>query len=111
MDCKKEYTLTLDWEEIPALRKHLVSIRRQAQTQRRETVGFASQPVRYIPSTSQYLFDSTLNEDVTLFDFTTSVVRTQAIPGNDENAIKAVRRVIFITEVVTVNPAHITVLV
>lgn len=92
MDCDKKYALTLDWEEIPALRKHLVSIRSQTQAQRRETVGFASQPVRYIPSTSHYLFDSTLHEDVTLFDFTTSVVHTQALPGSDEKTFTEVRR-------------------
>jgi len=91
VDCKKEYALTLDWEEIPVLRKHLVSIRRQAHAQRRETIGFAPQPVHYIPSTSHYLFDSTLNEDITLFDFTTSVVHTQALPGSDDK----VRRVFF----------------
>jgi len=103
VDCKKEYALTLDWEEIPAFRKHLVSIRCQARAQRRET-GFASQPVHYIPSTSHYLFDSTLNEDVTLFDFTTSVVHPQALPGSDEKTCIEVRRVIFITGVVRINP-------
>lgn len=95
MDCKKEYALRLDWEEIPARRKHLVSIRCQARAQRKETVGFVSQSVRYIPSTSQYLFDSTLNEDVTLFDFSTSVVHTEAISGTDEKAFKEVRKDIF----------------
>lgn len=105
MDCKKEYALTLDWEEIPALRKHLVSIRCQAQAQRRETIGFAPQSVHYIPSTSHYLFDSTLNEDVTLFDFTTSVVHTQALPGSDDKTYIEVRRVIFITGVVRINLA------
>lgn len=105
MDCKKEYALTLDWEEIPASRKHLVSIRSQARARRRETIGYASQSVHYIPSTSHYLFDSTLNEDVTLFDFTTSVVHTQALPGSDEKNCIEVRRVIFITGVVRINPA------
>lgn len=103
MDCKKKYALTLDWEEIPALRKHLVSIRCQAEAQRRETVGF-TQPVHYIPSTSHYLFDSTLNEDVTLFDFTTSVVHTQALPGSNQRMCIEVRRVIFIIGVVRINP-------
>lgn len=105
MDCRKEYILKLDWEEVPALRKHLVSIRHQAKAQRRETSGFASQTVHYIPSTSQYLFDSTLNEDVTLFDFTTSVVHTHALPVTDEKACKEVRRVIFIVGMVRINPA------
>lgn len=105
MDCKKEYALTLDWEEIPAVRKHLVSIRGQARAQRREAIGYASQSVNYIPSTSHYLFDSTLNEDVTLFDFTTSVVHAQALPGSDEKNCTEVRRVIFITGVVRINPA------
>ncbi|XP_069690626.1 DNA-dependent protein kinase catalytic subunit-like isoform X3 [Periplaneta americana] len=76
VDCRKEYSLTLDWEEVPVRRKQLVNIRRQARDERREVRGFASQSVRYIPSASQYLFDSTLNEDVTLFDFSTSIVRT-----------------------------------
>jgi len=105
VDCKKEYALTLDWEEIPALRKHLVSIRCQAQAQRRETIGFAPQSVHYIPSTSHYLFDSTLNEDVTLFDFTTSVVHTQALPGSDDKTCIEVRRVTFITGVVSISLA------
>lgn len=99
MDCKKEYALTLDWEEIPARRKHLVSIRCQARAHRRETVGFASQSVRYIPSTSQYLFDSTLHEDVTLFDFSTSVVHPEAIRGSDERAFEEVRRDFFLLHV------------
>ncbi|PNF15874.1 hypothetical protein B7P43_G07978, partial [Cryptotermes secundus] len=88
VNCNKEYALALDWEEIPARRKQLVSIRCQARAQRRETLGFASQSVRYIPSASQYLFDSTLNEDVTLFDFSTSVVSTEARPGHDEKTPK-----------------------
>jgi hypothetical protein len=99
VDCKKEYALTLDWEEIPARRKHLVSIRCQARAHRRETVGFASQSVRYIPSTSQYLFDSTLHEDVTLFDFSTSVVHPEAIRGSDERAFEEVRRDFFLLHV------------
>ena len=105
MDCKKKYALKLDWEEIPALRKHLVSIRCQAEAQRRETIGFTPQPVHYIPSTSHYLFDSTLNEDVTLFDFTTSVVHTKALPGSDQRTCIEVRRFIFIIGVVRINPA------
>lgn len=95
MDCNKEYALALDWEEIPARRKQLVSIRCQARAQRREIIGFASQSVHYIPSASQYLFDSTLNEDVTLFDFSTSVVSTEAMPGHDEKTLKEVRRILF----------------
>jgi hypothetical protein len=105
VDCRKEYALSLDWEEIPAFRKHLVSIRCQAQAQRRETLGSAHQAVNYIPSTSHYLFDSTLNEDVTLFDFTTSKVHKQTLPGTDEKACKEVRRVIFIAGMIRINPA------
>jgi hypothetical protein len=95
VDCNKEYVLTLDWEEVPARRKQLVSIRSQARAQRREFTGFVSQSVRYIPSASQYLFDSTLNEDVTLFDFSTSVVSTEAMPEHDEKALKEVRMFLF----------------
>lgn len=90
MDCKKEYSLALDWEEIPTRRKHLVSIRHQARAHRRETTGFASQSVHYIPGASQCLFDSTLNEDVTLFDFSTSVVRTEIMTGHDGKALEEV---------------------
>lgn len=99
MDCNKEYALTLDWEEIPARRKQLVSIRCKARAERRELTGFASQSVRYIPSASQYLFDSTLNEDVTLFDFSTSVVSTGAMPELDEKALKEVRMFLFSLQV------------
>lgn len=90
MDCKKEYFLTLDWEEIPTRRKQLVSIRRQARAHRREIIGFASQSIHYIPGASQCLFDSTLNEDVTMFDFSTSVIRTETMPGHDGKAFEEV---------------------
>jgi hypothetical protein len=95
VDCKKEYVLALDWEEIPERRKQLVSIRHQARARRREVIGFASQSVHYIPSASQYLFNSTLNEDVTLFDFSTSVVCTETMPGRDGKALEEVRNILF----------------
>jgi hypothetical protein len=97
VDCKKEYALGFDWEEIPPRRKQLVSIRCQARAKRRKTVGFASQSIHYIPSTSDYLFDSTLNEDVTQFDFSTSVVCTETMPGHDGKALEEVRNIVFIT--------------
>ncbi|PSN45798.1 hypothetical protein C0J52_10750 [Blattella germanica] len=78
VDTKKVYRLTLDWEEIPKRRKKMVNIRSEARTQRKLIAGFASQSIRYIPNSSQYLFDSTLNEDVTLFDMSTSIVSSQA---------------------------------
>ena len=79
VDCNRSYMLSLDWAEIPKRRKHLISIRREAQSHRRQTFGNVSQTVRYIPSVTQYLFDSTLNEDVTMFDLSTSVVCAEAV--------------------------------
>lgn len=80
----------LDWEEIPTRRKQLVSIRCQARAHRKEISSFASESVHYIPSASQCLFDSTLNEDVTLFDFSTSVVRNETIASHDGKALEEV---------------------
>ncbi|XP_021932903.1 DNA-dependent protein kinase catalytic subunit-like isoform X3 [Zootermopsis nevadensis] len=88
VDCRKEYFLVLDWEEIPTRRKQLVSIRCQARAHRKEISSFASESVHYIPSASQCLFDSTLNEDVTLFDFSTSVVRNETIASHDGKALE-----------------------
>ncbi|XP_066992546.2 DNA-dependent protein kinase catalytic subunit [Anabrus simplex] len=67
VDCNKNFTFAVDWDELPRCRKVLISIRKE--------VSKGSAPVNYIPIDSQLLFSSTLSEDVTRFDFSTSVVR------------------------------------
>lgn len=82
VDPNRSYSLILDWAEIPKRRKHLISIRSEARNHRREMHASVSQTVGYIPSVSQYLFDSTLNEDVTMFDLSTSVVCARTMDGD-----------------------------
>ena len=84
VDCSRSYSLTLDGAEILKCRKHMVSIRSEARSTRSETYGNVSQIVKYIPTVSQYLFDSTLNEDVTMFDLSTSVVCAEAVEEDME---------------------------
>ncbi|KAK7790685.1 hypothetical protein R5R35_009591 [Gryllus longicercus] len=62
IDCTHIYSFPICWEQIPNQRKLLVSIR---QSTRRE--------VQYLPTDTQILVNSTLAEDITRFDFTTSV--------------------------------------
>nr|CAD7397905.1 unnamed protein product [Timema poppensis] len=71
----------MDWEEIPKRRKKMVGIRRMA-------CQSGSTEVNYLPTHSQYLFDSTLREDVTQFDFTTSLVLSEGVtlPHSDVTA-------------------------
>nr|CAD7432490.1 unnamed protein product [Timema monikensis] len=72
VDCSRTYTFPMDWEEIPKRRKKMVGIRRMA-------CQSGSTEVNYLPTHSQYLFDSTLREDVTQFDFTTSLVLSDSV--------------------------------
>nr|CAD7572621.1 unnamed protein product [Timema californicum] len=81
VDCSRTYTFPMDWEEIPKRRKKMVGIRRMA-------CQGGSSEVNYLPTHSQYLFDSTLREDVTQFDFTTSLVLSEGVtlPHSDVTA-------------------------
>nr|CAD7440345.1 unnamed protein product [Timema bartmani] len=72
VDCSRTYTFPMDWEEIPKRRKIMVGIRRMASQS-------GSTEVSYLPTHTQYLFDSTLREDVTQFDFTTSLVLSDGV--------------------------------
>ncbi|KAB0800482.1 hypothetical protein PPYR_06222 [Photinus pyralis] len=82
VDTDRLYNFAIDFDTIPSLRKSVVNIRRSMADEKRKTnPDFSS--VKYMPS--QHLFNSTLSEDITKFDFTHSVLRSQS----DEQSTKA----------------------
>ncbi|XP_050298315.1 DNA-dependent protein kinase catalytic subunit-like isoform X2 [Anthonomus grandis grandis] len=71
IDTTVNYTFPVDFDSYPKKRKVLVNIR---DGLRQERIENKSKSLKYIES--QRLFTSSLNEDVTKFDFTSSVLRT-----------------------------------
>ncbi|XP_063237602.1 DNA-dependent protein kinase catalytic subunit-like isoform X2 [Bacillus rossius redtenbacheri] len=79
VDYSHDTAFSMDWEEIPARRKKLVAIRRSNAG---AAPGGGEGGVAYPATGTQMLFDSTLREDVTGFDFTLSVLESrQALPA------------------------------
>ncbi|XP_075235509.1 DNA-dependent protein kinase catalytic subunit-like [Lycorma delicatula] len=71
--CDYKYKFTMDFDEIPKRRKQLIGIRRAVRNERE--AGSVSSSTATFPSYSQALFRSTLDEDLSKFDFSGSVVR------------------------------------
>lgn len=69
IDTEKEYRFEIDFDAVPSMKKVLVNIRTSLNTTRNED------SIAYIES--QPLFKSSLNEDITKFDFSHSILRTQ----------------------------------
>ncbi|KAK4881292.1 hypothetical protein RN001_004611 [Aquatica leii] len=74
LDTDRKYTFEIDFDSMPPMRNVLINIRSEMLNQKR-LVDPNAHTVNYIQS--QHLFKSTLNEDVTKFDFTHSVLRSQ----------------------------------
>ncbi|KAK5649276.1 hypothetical protein RI129_000305 [Pyrocoelia pectoralis] len=75
------YNFAIDFDTIPSLKKTLVNIRREMVDEKRKVDPEISS-VKYMAS--HHLFNSTLSEDITKFDFTHSVLRSQP----DEQHVK-----------------------
>lgn len=74
IDPAKHYTFEPTFENaIPAYRNKFVSIRNEARALKRSR-GLYTASVKY--SESQSLFNSTLSEDISKFDFTNTILRT-----------------------------------
>ncbi|XP_030758783.1 DNA-dependent protein kinase catalytic subunit-like [Sitophilus oryzae] len=71
INCDIEYNFTVDFDSYPEKRKVLVSIRDELRQQSNR-----SNSLKYIES--QRLFNSSLSEDITKHDFSTSVLRSNA---------------------------------
>ncbi|CAG9767394.1 unnamed protein product [Ceutorhynchus assimilis] len=79
IDTNVSYNFPIDFDSYPRKRKILVSIRDELRQQNEQN---QQNSFRYIES--QRLFKSSLNEDVTKFDFTNSILRTSTTK-NEEN--------------------------
>lgn len=79
IDTTKEYNFPLFFDTVPKQRKILLSIKDQLKKERQLNQSH-SESVKYIAS--QRLFSSSLSEDVTNFDFTNSIVRTEKSNDN-----------------------------
>ncbi|XP_066255512.1 DNA-dependent protein kinase catalytic subunit-like [Euwallacea similis] len=71
IDTSSTYAFAVDFDSYPKKRKILVNIRDDLRQQKETN---KSKSLRYIES--QRLFNSSLREDVTKFDFTTSILRS-----------------------------------
>ncbi|XP_066140487.1 DNA-dependent protein kinase catalytic subunit-like [Euwallacea fornicatus] len=78
IDTSSIYAFDVDFDSYPKKRKILVNIRDDLRQQMDTN---KSKSLRYIES--QRLFNSSLSEDITKFDFTTSILRSHG--RNDEN--------------------------
>lgn len=73
IDLEKKYTFEQDFDLLPKWKTRITSIRNEVRDKKRKQ-GSVSATVRYIES--QNLFNSTLAEDVTKFDFTNTTLRS-----------------------------------
>ncbi|XP_056648968.1 DNA-dependent protein kinase catalytic subunit-like isoform X1 [Diorhabda sublineata] len=80
-----QYDFPKDFDSIPVQKKILVNIRDELRRSRSET-GTTIKSLKYIES--QRLFNSSLSEDVTKFDFTNSFIRDEAKLG-ESGALKS----------------------
>ncbi|KAJ3665343.1 hypothetical protein Zmor_000841 [Zophobas morio] len=74
IDTKKNYVFQTDFDTIPNKRKILVNIRDEVRAQKKKQIG-QSQSIKYIESMRVY--NSSLSEDFTKFDFSNNLVRTE----------------------------------
>ena len=84
VDKDKVYEFPLEVDEaFSAKRKQIVTLRKSAQARARES---AAEDLGFSSLSSHYLGDSSLSQDVTMFDFSMSVVNlSQALSGRESN--------------------------
>ncbi|KAF5300806.1 hypothetical protein FQR65_LT09109 [Abscondita terminalis] len=74
IDTDRKYVFEIDFDKIPEIRKVLINIRSEMRDEKKK-IDPSAHTINYIES--QHLFRSTLNEDITKFDFTHSVLRNE----------------------------------
>ncbi|XP_008199943.2 DNA-dependent protein kinase catalytic subunit [Tribolium castaneum] len=84
IDTKKTYVFQADFDNIPKQTKILLNIRDEMRLRKRNE-NKQTQSVRYIET--QRVFNSSLAEDVTKFDFTSSILRTQSDDDAESNEL------------------------
>lgn len=71
----KKYNFEQDFDSLPTWKSKFANIRNEVRDKKRKR-GIASATVRYVES--QQLFNSTLSEDVSKFDFTNTTLRNES---------------------------------
>ncbi|KAF5289822.1 hypothetical protein FQA39_LY14977 [Lamprigera yunnana] len=74
IDTSKKYVFEIDFDSIPTIKKVLTNIRSDIHDKRRK-IDPTAHSIKYMES--QRLFNSSLSEDITKFDFTHAILRSQ----------------------------------
>lgn len=79
VDLKKIHKFVVDFDMVPQRKKVLINIRSSMRRQKKKLIP-GNHTVQYIES--QNLFNSSLSEDITKYDFTNTALRSQ-LPAED----------------------------
>ncbi|KAJ8958549.1 hypothetical protein NQ314_006388 [Rhamnusium bicolor] len=82
IDTSTVFEFPVLFDSIPSQRKVLTNIRDEIRAQQRRN-GERTKSMKYIES--QRLFNSSLSEDVTNFDFTNTILRSQKVPEDPKD--------------------------
>lgn len=99
IDNDKKYFFDIDFDAVPSVKKVLVNIRTNLLVSRKE-LDPNVRTVKYVES--QHLFNSTLSEDITQFDFSHSVLRDRLEPSDSKSETVEVRQEVHL-EAIDIN--------